>query len=277
MSTALVFARAGHHVAAAMRDPSRAPELNDAAAKENLPILIYKMDVDSDESVSSTINEITKSLGPIDVLINNAGIERTSAIEDASLSDFRAVMETNYFGVIRCVLAVLPSMRERQKGCVINISSVSGRIAAPAMAPYSASKFALESFSEILAQEVKSIGIRVAIVEPGIIDTQMAQATTVTPSQSNNSHKQRLSALFSASLKHPVPPTVVADKMLEIFESGTGQLRHTVGPDALPFIGWRQSMNDEAWINLAALDDDAWYDRMSSDFGMEIRPKATVS
>ena len=275
MSAALTFARAGHHVAATMRNPANAPELLDAATKEKLPIRIFQMDVDSDESVSSTIERITKEMGFIDVLINNAGIERTGAIEETPLSEFRVVMETNYFGVIRCVQAVLPAMRKEGKGCIINVASVAGRIASAAMAPYSASKFALESFSEILAQETKSLGIRVAIVEPGIIDTPMAQHITVVDlPTSNYSHQQRLAALFTASLKHPVSPTIVADKMLDIVESGTWQLRHLVGPDAVPFVGWRQSMSDEAWINLAALDNDAWYERIKADFGMEVRPVA---
>jgi hypothetical protein len=102
----------------------------------------------------------------------------------------------------------------------------------------------------------------------------MAQHITVKQPHSNYSHQERLSALFTASLKHPVSATIVADKMLEIVEGGTWQLRHLVGPDATPFIGWRQSMDDEAWINLAALDDNAWYERIKADFGMEVRPVA---
>ncbi|HMG89222.1 MAG TPA: SDR family oxidoreductase, partial [Chryseolinea sp.] len=252
MSAALIFARAGHQVAATMRNPTNARELHDVAVKEKLPIRIFKLDVDSDESVSSTVERITKEMGFIDVLINNAGIERSGAIEETQLLAFRAVMETNYFGVIRCVQAVLPLMRKQGKGCIINVASVAGRVASAAMAPYSASKFALESFSEILAQEVKALGIRVAIVEPGIIDTPMAQhITVITLPASNYSHQLRLAALFTASLKRPVSPTIVADKMLEIVETGTLQLRHLVGPDAIPFVNWRQSMNDEAWINLA--------------------------
>ncbi|MEP6844685.1 MAG: SDR family NAD(P)-dependent oxidoreductase, partial [Panacibacter sp.] len=174
---------------------------------------------------------------------------------------------------IRCVQAVLPEMTKHCSGCIINITSVAGRIASPAMSAYSASKFALESLSEILAQEVKSFGIRVAIVEPGIINTSMAQHITVKPEASRYSHADRLSALFTASLKNPVPPSVVADKILELASIETSQLRHPVGPDALPFLGWRQSMNDEEWVDLGSLEDDAWYNRVEADFSMEIRPQ----
>ena len=272
METALTFGRAGHQVAATVRNPEKATALTNIIKSEKLPIRIYKMDVDNDGSVSTTTQTIMKEMGPIDVLVNNAGIEGMGSVEETPVSVFRAIMETNYFGAIRCVQAILPSMRKRQNGCIINITSVAGRIASPSMSPYSASKFALESLSEILAQEVKSFGIRVAIVEPGIIDTEMARHVTVTPGPSSYSHQQRLSALFTASLKNPVAPTIVADKILGIVVSGTTQLRHPVGPDALPFLGWRQSMSDEAWINLCSLDDDAWYKRVSSDFGMDIHP-----
>ena len=122
METALAFARAGHKVAAAMRNPAAAPGLANAASKENLDITIYKIDVDSDASVNEGVDRINKEIGPIDVLVNNSGIERMGTVEELKLDDFRAVMETNYFGVIRCVQAVLSGMRKRGSGCIINIT-----------------------------------------------------------------------------------------------------------------------------------------------------------
>ena len=259
--TVLSFARKGHQVAAAMRSPERAPELVKLATLENLPITVYTMDVDADASVQTGIERITKEMGPIEVLVNNAGIERMGAIEELPIAEFRAVMETNYFGVIRCIQAVLPSMRKSKSGFIINISSVAGRIASPSMSAYSASKFALESLSEILAREVKLFGVHVAIVEPGIIDTPMARHITLANSASNYPHQSRLASLFTESLKRPVPPSLVAGKILEIYSSRTWQLRHLVGPDAVPFVSWRQSMSDEAWVDLGSLDDKDWYAR----------------
>src|SRR6185369_12362157 len=110
----------------------------------------------------------------IDVLVNNAGIYSINAIEDESLEQFRNVMETNYFGAVRCIKQVLPAMRQRGSGCIINVTSIAGRIALGASSAYAASKFALEGFTESLAQEVRGHGIKVALVEPGIIDTAMA-------------------------------------------------------------------------------------------------------
>jgi len=174
LATALELARAGHEVVATMRKPAGSPELGERAAKEKLPIRIETMDVDSDESVKRTFGKIFAQ-GPVDVLVNNAGIERTGAIEETPVADFRTCMETNYFGAIRCIQAVMRPMRERGSGAIINVTSVAGRIAVSPMGPYTASKFALEALSETLAQELKAFGVRVAIVEPGIIDTRMAR------------------------------------------------------------------------------------------------------
>ena len=181
LATALTLGRAGHKVYATMRNPSRAPELGERAAQEKLPIKISVMDVDSDSSVKTGIANIQKDAGQIDVLVNNAGIERNGSIEELALSEFRAVMETNYFGALRCIQAVVPQMRQRKSGCIINVSSVAGRVATSPLAPYTASKFALEALSDALAQEMKMFNVRVAIVEPGIIDTPMARGLEEPP------------------------------------------------------------------------------------------------
>jgi NAD(P)-dependent dehydrogenase (short-subunit alcohol dehydrogenase family) len=116
MATAVALGRAGFQVAATMRDPSRSQELARIVERERLPIRTWSMDVDQDDSVSKTIASIREQSGPIDVLVNNAGIESRGAIEELDISRFRAVMETNYFGPLRGIKAVLPSMRERRTG-----------------------------------------------------------------------------------------------------------------------------------------------------------------
>ena len=272
LATALAFGRAGHRVHATMRDLARGAELRRIVEQEKLPVALSTLDVDSDSSVREGIGRIGREAGPIDVLVNNAGAAPTGSVEEAPLSLFRSTMETNYFGVIRCVQAVLPAMRERRSGCIINISSVAGRIAMSPMAPYNATKFALEALSESLAQEVKPFNIRVALVQPGIISTPMARQIADDQSRSPYPQSHRVSALFTVALQTPRPPSLVGDKVLEIFESGPWQLRHPVGPDADPFLGWRQSMNDEEWVGWGALDDDAWYERVKADFGLDARP-----
>jgi len=270
---ALAFGRAGHKVHATMRRPAQSPALADTAAREKLPITVSTMDVDSDESVRDGIAAIQKDHGPIDMLVNNAGVERAGSVEELPLADFRAVMETNYFGAIRCIQEVAPQMRERRSGCIINVTSVAGRITNPPLSPYTASKWALEALSEALAAEMKTFNVRVAVVEPGIIDTAMARRIGNRPSGSAYRQQARFASLFEASLKNPVPPSVVAQKIKEIAESGTWQLRHPVGPDAVPLLQWRNQMTDEEWVDLHASDDETWHRRMGSDLGLDTKPE----
>ena len=273
LESALAFGRAGYKVHATMRNPAQSPELTETAAREKLPVTVSTLDVDSDQSVDRAIAAIQKDHGPIDVLVNNAGIERAGSVEELPLADFRAVMETNYFGAIRCIQALVPHMRQRRNGCIINVSSVAGRISSAPLTPYMSSKWALEALSEGLAGEMKTFNVRVAIVEPGIIDTAMARRIGDQPDHSPYRQRARFALLFEASLKNPAPPSLVAQKIVEIAESGTWQLRHPVGPDAAPFLQWRNAMTDEEWVELSGSDDETWYRRVESDFGLDTRPK----
>ena len=269
--TALELTRAGHQVVATMRNPGDSPELAGLAAKEKLSLQIETMDVDSDESVKLAFDRILEQ-GPVDVLINNAGVERIGATEETPLSDFRTCMETNYFGSIRCIQSVLRPMRERGHGAIINVSSVAGKISMSPMAPYSASKFALEALSEALAQELGAFGVRVAIVEPGIIDTRMARNIEVVKKSDVYLHLRRCAAMFGATMAAGAgQPQVVAEKIREIIESETSVLRHPVGPDAEPFLGWRGSMNDEKWVQWGAQSDSDWVKTVKADFGMDLK------
>ncbi len=259
--TALAFARAGYQVFATMRNPSQSPALAETTAREKLPITVSAMDVDSDQSVREAIAAILKQ-GPIDVLVNNAGVEGRGSVEELPLSEFRSIMETNYFGAIRCIQPLLPQMRQRRSGCIINVSSVAGRISCPPLVPYCASKWALEALSEGLAGEMKTFNVRVAIVEPGIIDTAMARRIGEPASNSPYGQTARFSAMFSNALKNPVPPSLVAAKILEVAQSGTWQLRHPVGPDAVPLLEMRSQQTDEDWIDMNAADDATFFARL---------------
>jgi NAD(P)-dependent dehydrogenase (short-subunit alcohol dehydrogenase family) len=272
LATALTLARAGHTVYATMRNPARGVELAEISVKENLPIHISAMDVDSDESVAGGIAAIYRAAGAIDVLVNNAGVERNGSTEDLPMNDFRAVMETNYFGAVRCAKGVIPQMRERRSGCIINITSVAGRVSTSPLGAYAASKFALEAVSESLAQEMKGFNVRVAIVEPGIIDTPMAHEIELRLPVSHYPHQRRMAAYFAAALKNPTPALVVAEKVQSIIESGTWQFRHPVGPGAQPLLEWRKATSDEDYIALHGSDDETWYTLMEQSTGMTLRP-----
>ena len=123
LATAVALARAGHDVNATMRNPARSPELQTIARKESLPISILRLDVDRDDSVVQAVRQVLAERGHVDVLVNNAGILAFGAVEDLPLDVFRQAMETNYFGALRCIQAVLPSMRERRSGCIVNVTS----------------------------------------------------------------------------------------------------------------------------------------------------------
>jgi len=275
LETALAFGRAGYKVFATMRTPENAQDFKDTIKNESLAITISKMDVDNDASVNQCIDAILQEVGCIDVLVNNAGIERHGSIEEMAISDFKDIMETNYLGPIRCTKRVLSKMRASRKGCIINVASVAGHIANSPLGGYAASKHALEAISEALAQEVKPFNIRVKIVEPGIINTKMAQDIRDT---GNSIYPQvnRFGGLFTASLNTPTPPSLVADKILEVAEEANWKLRHPVGPDAAPFIEWRASMTDEEWVDWNAANDEDWYASVEQDFGLNARKESVI-
>ncbi len=270
LETALSFGRAGYKVFATMRNPEAASDMKQKIENESLDITISKMDVDSDASVKHCMDAIIEKHGSVDILVNNAGIERHGSIEEMSIDDFQDIMNTNYLGVLRCTKAVLPQMRKNKKGCIINVASVAGHISNSPLGGYAASKHALEAISEALAQEVKPFNVKVAIIEPGIIDTQMANNIAV-DGDSIYPQSKRFAGLFSASLKTPTPPTLVADKILEVAENNNWKLRHPVGPDAEPFIAWRASMSDEQWVDWNATNDEEWYKSVEQDFGLNAR------
>jgi NAD(P)-dependent dehydrogenase (short-subunit alcohol dehydrogenase family) len=271
LATAVAFGRAGHDVHATMRNPDRAPELASIAANERLPIKVLPMDVDSDASVGKAVAGVLAESGRIDVLVNNAGIAVTGPVEELPLAEFRRVMETNYFGALRCIQAVVCGMRERRTGHIINVSSIQGRISIPSYAAYAASKWALEAASEALAQETKSFGIKVSIVEPGMIATPVWAKRREVPANTRYRQERRIQALVNALLKQPVTPFVVADKIVEIVQSKTWKLRHTVGPDAEPTLQYRASMTDEQWVDLQSVESDQeWLAFVKRDFGVDV-------
>jgi NAD(P)-dependent dehydrogenase (short-subunit alcohol dehydrogenase family) len=271
LATAATLARAGQTVFATMRNPKTGgTELHAIAEREYLPLSIAALDVDSDESVRNAFANILAEAGRIDVLVNNAGISVLSAVEETPIAAFRATMETNYFGALRCIQAVLPGMRERRSGCIVNVTSVAGRLSVAPQAAYSSSKFALEAASESLAQEVKAFGVRVAIVEPGVIATSIFGKVQPPSADSNYPHGRRIYELFRVSLENPVSPDVVGEKIREIVESGTWKLRHPVGPGAEGFLAWRASMNDEQWVEWGVLSDEQWVESVRQNFHLNV-------
>jgi NAD(P)-dependent dehydrogenase (short-subunit alcohol dehydrogenase family) len=170
---ALRLAREGYRVFAAGRNAERREKLAEEARNLILPITPIEMDVCNDLSVDRALDEIRSLAGPVDVLINNAGVAYGITMEEIRMEDLRRQFETNYFAAVRLIQRVLPEMRARKSGCIVNMSSVSGRFTLPVMGPYSSSKHALEAMSDALRAEVKPFGVRVILIEPGYIRTNI--------------------------------------------------------------------------------------------------------
>ena len=176
-TTAVMLARAGIHTYASMRNLKKSKTITDLANKENLPLQVIQLDVNDDKSVKDAIAKIVTEKERIDVLVNNAGYGLFGSIEDVSIEEMKAQFETNFFGVMRVTQLVLPTMRKQKSGTIVNVSSVGGRISLPVLSAYNSTKFALEGLSESMSYELEPFGIKVVIIEPGVIRTNIMDSS----------------------------------------------------------------------------------------------------
>ena len=172
---ALALSRKGVRVAAGVRDFGRASALVDAAKREKLPVELVELDVQSAESVAKAVADVHARMGPIDILVNNAGLHLIAPAELCSIDDCKAILDTNVLGALRVMQAVLPEMRERRAGRIVNVTSAGSFVAVPHMAMYTASKHALDALSAAMANEVKPFGVVITSVAPGTFKTAMAE------------------------------------------------------------------------------------------------------
>jgi NAD(P)-dependent dehydrogenase (short-subunit alcohol dehydrogenase family) len=272
LATAAHFARLGHDVHAGVRNPSAATELTKLIATERLPIRAVTLDVDDDASVTRAVRDVLAKAGRIDVLVNNAGIGGGGPIADVPLEFAKAMFETNYFGAIRMIQAVLPAMREQRGGAIVNVSSIAGRVAVAGHGHYSAVKHALEAASEALAQEVVALGIRVAIVEPGVVVTPIfAKARRFAdPASPYAVHTRRLLLFYQMQMKTPSQPADVARVIHEAATTTTPTLRYLVGEDARKLVAGRTRMTDEEYVETGReMSDEAYLDLMRRRYGFD--------
>ncbi|HEV2315006.1 MAG TPA: SDR family oxidoreductase [Candidatus Acidoferrales bacterium] len=175
-AAAILFASEGYRVFAAGRNAEKRAALEQLAEEKSLPLETVELDVTSDESANRAVAEVERRAGPVSVLVNNAGIAIAAVMEEISVDDLRKQFETNVFAAVRMSQRVLPGMRKRHSGRIINMSSVAGRVSNPLFGPYSGSKHALEAISDALRMEVAPFGIRVVLIEPGFIPTNINRA-----------------------------------------------------------------------------------------------------
>ena len=249
-ATAIILARAGIHTYASMRHLKKYKTITELASAENLPLQVVQLDVNDKKSVIEAITKIVTEKERIDVLVNNAGYGLFGSLEDVSIEEMKAQFETNFFGVIRVTQLVLPIMRKQKSGTIVNVSSVGGRIGLPVLSAYHSTKFALEGLSESMSYELESFGIRVVIIEPGVIRTNIMNSSIVAkkaqdPKSPYFSLIQKVENNFKLMMENESsPPEEVAKVILGVVTSENPQLRHTVGNDAATMIQARASMSD---------------------------------
>jgi NAD(P)-dependent dehydrogenase (short-subunit alcohol dehydrogenase family) len=264
LETALYFADRGYRVFAGARKPEVIDRPN---------IVPVKLDVDQNESVHACVAEVLKEAGAIDVLVNNAGVGLAGAVEMVPLERVRQMFETNFFGAVRMMQAVLPSMRDRRSGTVVNVTSIMGHVTLGCHGFYSATKFALAAVSESLAIEMKPLGVKVAIIEPGVILTPIwNKAEALMPD--GHPYQQamgRLARLFGAQMDGGMKPDAVARAIYEAVCEGATKLRYVVGFDAEVVAAARDRMTAGEWAALLTEEDEERFvSRAEESFGVDL-------
>jgi NAD(P)-dependent dehydrogenase (short-subunit alcohol dehydrogenase family) len=231
------------------------------AAEAGVELQWVEMDVADDASTARGLAEVFERAGRIDVLVNNAGVGGNAVVEECPPALYHEVMNVNLYGVVRCVQAVLPHMRERGSGTIVNISSVVGRFAALAQAPYVASKWALEAMSEGLAQEVAPFGIRVAMVEPGITKSAIFAKNIDAPNSSGayEAHYRRMFQFYAAGMAKATDPFEVGAVVLNAIRTNEPRLRYPVSWGGPELLANRPLVSDADWVALGAIENDAEY------------------
>jgi NAD(P)-dependent dehydrogenase (short-subunit alcohol dehydrogenase family) len=253
--TSLMLAKNGFLVYATMRNLNKSESIRSIAAKENLPIRITQLDVTDDVSIKNAVQTVLTEKGRIDVLVNNAGYVLEGAFEDLSVDEIKAQYETNVFGLIRTTQAVLPIMRKQKSGIIVNISSAAGRFGYPGGSAYISTKFAVEGLSESMAYELEPFGIKVIIIEPGVIRTNIFDSIVVAKkSQDPNSPytqiTQKMASAFEEMMKNASSPELVAKVVLEAVTNENPNFRYLAGKDVENWLGAKRNMSDEEFYKM---------------------------
>ena len=237
--TSVELARRGYQVVALMRDLGRRSYLDETAAASNVSVGIdvRRLDVTDFPAIPSVVQEIVRDHGRIDVLVNNAGFAMAGFAEDLRLAELRQQLETNFFGHVEMTKAALAAMRVQRSGHIIMVSSVSGRVGQPVLSSYSASKFALEGWSESLRLETRGLGIRVALVEPGAFKTDIwsRNARVGEFAMKKESPNHQRGARFNDFVMSHLPnqgAEPVARLIADIADDPNPRLRYMIGKDA---------------------------------------------
>lgn len=260
-ATAIHLAGHGYRVFGTTRTRERAAKAMSMADEAGVTIEWIEMDIADDASVDAGFAEIFAVVDHVAVLVNNAGVGGNAVVEECPPELFLEVMNINLCGAVRCVRKVAPTMRERRQGCIVNVSSVVGRFAALAQAPYVASKWALEAMSEELAQELAPFDIRVAIIEPGITKSAIFAKNIDAPNSTGayDAHYRRLFQFYAAGMAQATDPFEVGAVVREAIETDSPRLRYPVSWGGPELLGRRPQISDAEWVALGAVETDEQY------------------
>lgn len=273
-ATAIQLAAEGHAVYGTVRSIDKAGKLKSMAADAGVDINLVELDIADDESVKAGFGRILDEAGRVDVLVNNAGVGGNAVAEECPPSMYLDVMNVNLCGAVRCLQQVLPGMRERRSGAIVNVTSVVGKLAALAQSPYVTSKWAFEGLSEGLAQELAPFGIRVAIVEPGVTKSAIFAKNIDAPNQTGayDAAYRRMFQFYAAGMAKATDPFEVAKLVHHAVTTDQPQLRYAVSWGAKEIIEGRAVMSDADWVAMGDIaDDDAYYDAFQAAFGLDLR------
>lgn len=275
-ATAIHLASCGYAVYGTVRSIDRAAKAISMAEQAGVTIDWVELDIADDLSVKDGFAQILQGAGRVDVMVNNAGVGGNAVVEECPPALYQEVMNINLCGAVRCIQEVLPGMRQRNSGCIVNVSSVVGRFAALGQAPYVASKWALEAMSEALAQEIAPFGIRVAIVEPGITKSAIFAKNIDAPNSTGvyDAHYRRLFQFYAAGMAQSTQPTEVAEVILHAIQTANPQLRYPVSWGAAEMLSKRPNVSDADWVALGAIIEDSDYiAEFKRLFGVDIAAK----
>lgn len=246
-ATAKYFQAQGWNVIATMRSPDKETDLK---ALDN--VLVTALDVTDEASITAAVAEGLDRFGAIDALINNAGYGAYGPLEAFSMDRIRRQFDTNVIGLLATTKKVLPHMRAARSGTIVNISSIGGKMTFPLGTLYHGSKFAVEGLSEALHFELEPLGVRVKIVEPGMIKTDFGGRSFDFQNDDSLTDYQDLVAKVFAGLaasgSSASEPSVVAEVIWRAVTDGTDQLRYTAGDDAAALMANRKALDDDAFI-----------------------------
>lgn len=251
-ATALLLARNRFHTYATMRNIKKSVDIMEIANRERLPLQVIQLDVNDDTSIRNSIEKVISEKQRIDLLVNNAGYGLVGAFEDLSVEEIKTQFETNFFGVIRLTQQVLPIMRKQKSGTIVNVSSGAGLIGFPGMSAYVSSKFALEGLSESMSYELEQFGIKIVIIEPGVIRTNFKKNAVMSKKSLDDSSIspyssiiQKMDASINSIIEHATPPEEVAKAILHVVTSNNPELRFPIGNDIIMMLETKKSMSDE--------------------------------